>query len=274
MSTIYNRPIVTNLNHMDYIVGAYRHAGINPPTLGTDIKRKIEKVQSAATIARALAEEALTATDPDAWHSDALEKIRDAHAAELLRKEFNNVYPHIIQAAAPAYLADATEDLRAPFDKLVKAFTEAAKKLPAGESALDAEAVIVADAGAALRTVRDGLARFGTYAGIFLTPHSDNAFPADLNKILPLVELPNTVREQVGGLGNKTMNEGSLTETMAVREMATDLQKAGTDRVLVGIARGEYGKAQLSLATPETLRERAQRAATAYARQRVELPLH
>lgn len=272
MSTIYNRPLVTKLNHMEFIVSAYKKAGLTPPTLGAAVQQKIQKAPSAANVARKLAEESLAVKDIDAWYTEALERIREAQSAELLRKEFNAVYQHIIEAAMPAYLAEATKDLRAPFDKLAKAFTEAVANLPAGDAVLDAEAVIINDAGAALMTARDALAKFGAYAGIFYLSHSDNMFPADLNKILPLVELPPVVVEKVGGLVGATQNEAQLTETRHVRRMASDMRKRTPDLVLAGIARGEYGKARLSLATPETLFEREARARTAHARERVDLP--
>lgn len=272
MSTIYNRPVVTHINHLGFVAGAYKKAGLTPPSLGAEVQAKIQKAPSAESVARKLAEEALEVEDVDAWYPEALERIREAQSAELLRSEFNRAYPQIVQAAMPAYQAEATKDLQAPFNKLVKAFTEAVTQLPAGDAAFDAEAVIINDAGAALMTARDALAKFGTYAAIFPTPNSDNLFPADLNKILPLVELPPTVVEKVAGMGNIVQNESQLTETRHVRRIARDMRTRMPDLVLSGIARGEYGKARLSLAAPETLFEREARARTAHARERVELP--
>lgn len=271
MSTIYVRPITTHLNHMGNIVTAYRQAGLTPPTLGGDIEQKIQTAPGPAEVARKLAVDALQAEDVDAWHAEALEQIREAQAADTLRREFNSVFPHVIRAAADGYIAEAAEDLRAPFDRLAKTFTQAAAKLPSGQSALDPEAVIAADAGAALNTVRDCLARFGAYAGIFHADAAVDDYPSDLNIILPLVDLPTPVVEQVYGLTRSTANEEKLEQTRAIRRMATDLRSRGADPVLVGIARGEYGKATLKLATAETLQLRKENASLAHSRERVEL---
>ena len=177
----------------------------------------------------------------------------------------------MIREATPGYLEDAAKDLRAPFEKLVKAFTQAVGKLPAGADALNAEAVIAADAGAALTTVRDCLARFKAYAGIFRSQTASPGYPSDLNTLLPLVDLPAPVVEQVRGVGNETANESQLEQTRAIRGIATDIRRLGADLVLIGIARGEYGKAALKLATVETLEQRSENAAQAHARERVAL---
>lgn len=271
MTAIYSRPVTTDLNHIGSIVAAYRQAGLTAPTLGTDIQQKIQSAPTAAQVARKLAEAALHTDDVDAWHADALEKIKEAQAADTLRKEFNAIYPHVIREATLGYLEDAAKDLRAPFEKLVKAFTQAVAKLPAGTDALNAEAVIAADVGAALTTVRDCLARFKIYAGIFRSQTASPDYPSDLNTLLPLVDLPAPVVEQVRGVGNETANESQLEQTRAIRSMATDIRRLGADLVLIGIARGEYGKAALKLATPSTLAERVAKAGRAHARERVAL---
>ena len=271
MSNIYSRPITTDLNHMGNIITAYRQAGLTAPSLGAEIQHKIDSAPTARQVANTLAQEALQAGDVDVWHADALEQIRQAQAADALRKEFSEVFPYVVRAAMPDYLEQATLDLKAPFDKLVKTFTQAVGKLPSGAAALDAEAVVVADAGAALNTVRESLARFNAYAGIFRSLNGNSDYPSDLNALLPLVELPTPVVEQVRGVGNEVANEPQLVQTRAIRKLAADIRRIGADLVLIGIARGEYGKAALSLATPSTLVERVAKAGRAHARERVAL---
>lgn len=268
MSAIYNRPIVTHLNHMELINAAYRAAGIAVPSLGTEVRALISAAQDPKAVASQLAKEALTVENPDEWHKDAVNRIREAEAAFSLKTQFNGQWQHIARAALPDYLATATEELQAPFNKLAKTFSDAVAKLPAGTAALDAEAVIVADAGAALNTVRDCLARFTKYAGMF-ADDGRPGFPIDLKKIMPIVDLPTPVVEKVGGLGPTTFNEHELTETRAIRKMATDIRRLELDQVLVGIVRGEYGKASLALATPATMEQRFQNATKAHERERV-----
>jgi hypothetical protein len=216
-----------------------------------------------------LADEALTTTDPDAWYVVALEQLRTAQAAEALSKAFNANYSAAVQRHVPVIQAQAAEDLAPVFNKQAKALTAAAGKLPQANP-LDMAANVEADTATEYKTTRTALATFGTLASIYKATVPGEIPPA-LNLLLPVVALPDAVKEQVAksyGESVKVLNESKLAGTRAIRKLADDARK-DVDVALINVARGHYEGITLSFAKPQELTERRRNATTAHQRESV-----
>ena len=266
---IFNRYPTAEQTHLDTIVRTYAAAGLNPPTLAVGIRDRINQAPTVHAVAARLADEALTTTDPDSWYAGALEELRTAQAAEALAKAFNANYSDAVRRHVPAIQAQAAEDLTPVFNKHLKALVSASKKLPE-DKPLDMAACVDADAGAEYKTARTALTAFGTLASIY--KHSfPGELPPALNNLLPVLDLPAAVKEQVARTHFevvKVLNEDQLTGTRTIRQLAIDAG-ADLDLALVNGARGKYEGVTLSLATPAEMGERRGAALTAYGREHV-----
>ena len=263
---IFNRYPTAEQTLLDTIVRTYAAAGLNPPTLAVGIRDRINQAPTVNNVAARLADEALTTTDPDAWYTAAIEELRTAQAAEALAKAFNANYSDAVRRHVPAIQAQAAEDLTPVFNKHLKALLTASKKLPE-QAPLDMAACVDADAGAEYKTARTALATFASLASIYKSTFPGE-LPAALNNLLPVLELPDAVKEQVARSHYevvKVLNEHRLTGTRTIRQLATDATK-DTDLALVNVARGKYAGVSLALATPQQLAERRRNALTAYER--------
>ena len=264
---LYNRYPTAEQTHLDTIVRTYTAAGLNPPTLATGIRDRINQAPNVHQVAARLADEALTATDPDAWYEDALEQLRTAQAAEALTKSFNANYSLAVLRHIPLIQAQAAEDLTPVFNKHAKALTAAAGKLPAAQP-LDMAANVEADTASEYKTTRTALATFGTLASIYRATVPGEIPPA-LNQLLPVITLPAAVKERVARShfeATKVLNESQLTGTRVIRQLADDAKK-DIDVALINVARGVYEGVTLALATPQELTERRRNALTAYQRE-------
>lgn len=266
---LYNRYPTADQTHLDTIVRTYNAAGLNPPTLAVGIRDRINQAPNVHQVAARLADEALTATDPDAWYEDALEQLRTAQAAEALTKAFNANYSTAVLRHVPAIQGQAAEDLAPAFNKHAKALTAAAGKLPA-TTPLDMAANVEADTATEYKTTRAALATFGTLASIYKTT-VPGEIPVELNKLLPVIALPDAVKEQTAktyGESVKVLNESKLAGTRTIRKLADDARK-DIDVALINVARGHYEGVTLALATPQELTERRRNAITAHQREHI-----
>lgn len=196
--------------------------------------------------------------------------MKEAQAQEALTAAFNRNYGDAVARALPRYLEEATTDLGPAVDKVIRKFTTAAGKLPAGKLALDPEANLRNNTGAALIEARNALTQLATAASIFQATRPGDV-PAALNRILAVVDLPVAVPEQIRasvGIDITVLNKSNLAGTYAIRRLAEDA-KFEMDLALIDVARGEYDAATLRLATPEELGQRRTTAITAYKRETV-----
>lgn len=266
---LYHRHPTAEQTHLDTIVRTYNAAGLTPPTLAVGIRDRINTAPTVHQVAVKLADEALTTTDPDAWYEDALEQLRTAQAAEALNKAFNANYSAAVLRHVPTIQAQAAEDLTPLFNKHAKALTTAAAKLPQA-TPLDMAANVEADTAAEYKTTRAALATFGTLASIYKATVPGEIPPA-LNQLLPVVALPDAVKEQVAksyGESIKVLNASKLGGSRAIRQLADDARK-DIDVALINVARGHYEGITLSFATPQELTERRANATRAHQRESI-----
>lgn len=264
---LYNRFPTSEHTHLDIIVRTYKAAGLTPPTLATGIRDRINQAPTVQQVAAELADRALSTTNPDEWYEEALERLRTAQAAEALTKAFNTNYQDAVRRHVPALQAQAAEDLAPVFNKHAKALTAAAKKLPEAKP-LDMAANVEADTAAQYKTTRSALAAFGTLASIYRSTVPGDIPPA-LNQLLPVITLPDAVKELVARTHFETvkvLNESQLEGTRTIRKLAEDAKK-DIDLALINVARGHYDGVSLALATPQELTERRRNAITAYQRE-------
>lgn len=246
----YSPTTATTYNTVTRIDAAYRAADktrTEHPTI--TLRDRIRSAPSVRDVANSLALDSLSlepGTDVDAWHRDALESIRDAMAADTLRTAFSGAW-ETMQARVARDLGDqAAADLALAFNATVKALTTAAKSLPA-EQPLDPEACLAADAGAALTTAREALARLSHFGSLHQNPIGDDVTPPKLRALLCIVKLPTpTVETAIDG---EPTNSDQLKDTYTIRTVADCLKDHGTDETLVRIARGDFPGVSLDLAT-------------------------
>lgn len=269
MAQFYTRPATHNLNQFARIADAYTLAGLTAPTYVAELKRTINEAPTVDQVAATIATEALDATDAQEFYEDALKKIQRAHAADALKEAFNRNIQRVQDSKANHYRATAADDLTPAFNKITKALSTAAAKLPA-HNPLDMAASIDAGTGAEYKTARDTLAQLGTYASIHhnLTP---GQLPTVLAALLPILALPTAVIEHVKpNLGESvvTINTSAMGPTLSIRKLANDAA-LDLDTALVNVAAGRYEGITLDLATPSELNARRINATNAYTRKTV-----
>lgn len=266
---LYQRYPTADQTHLDTIVRTYASAGLNPPTLAVGIRDRINQAPTVHQVAAKLADQALTTTDPDAWYADALDQLRTAQAAEALSKAFNANYGDAVRRHMPAIQEQAADDLGAVFSKHSKALAAAVRKLPEHDP-LDMAANVEADTSAEFKAARAALATFGALASIYkLTVPGD--IPPALNNLLPVLDLPEAVPEQVAksyGESIKVLNERNLEGTRAIQQLAADA-RLDVDVALINVARGHYAGISLTLATPAQMAERRGNATRAHQREHI-----
>lgn len=264
------RKATNSHNQLRTIEDAYRLFGMTAPGRALDIKRTVEAgAQSVNAVATQLAREAfVTDTDPAEWYADALEQIKDAQAREALAKAFAGSYAQNIQAALPEFLKDAAEALAPHVDKVAKKLSTAARKLPAGRLALDPEANLTNDSGAALQDARQALQTLALVAGIYHQGSPVGGVSPELMSLLPIVDFPHVEAEVIAdSLGEDVtvLNADDCAGTYTVRDIGK-AARANLDLTLIDIARGTYEGATISLATVTEHRERRATAMRAYQR--------
>lgn len=270
----YDRPATNERTQLTAISHAYAAYGLKAPTRALDIKNTVEAgAKSVHAVSDALARDAFLSDEaPDTWYADALDQIRDAIAREALAKAFGQNYESNLRPALPTLLAEAADDLEKHVAKTVKSFVTAAKRLPEGAAALDAEANLAANTGDSLYTVRADLTRLGTVAGMYPAIINDSVITSPgLKAIIPIVEFPRATVELVEATyaaEKTTLNEDELAGTRTIRQIETDLHYQGIDVVLIAIAQGNYDGARIEFGNVDTVRERRNNLTRAFSRTR------
>jgi hypothetical protein len=270
--TLFSRKPTSAHTQFQNITDAYAAFGLTPPTRAIDIRILVNNNGvNVNEVAARLAQEALTTDlEPADWYAAALDQVREAQAQEALTGAFNRSYSDAVTRALPQYLQGASTDLTPALDKIIRRLTTAAKKLPAGKSALDPEANLSNDTGTALMEARNALTQLGTAASIYQVTQPGD-IPVVLNTLLPVVDLPDATPEQIKasiGIDITVINTAELSGTYAIRRLAQDA-KDDIDIAIINIARGEYEGTTLGLATPDELRERRTTAITAHKRETI-----
>lgn len=270
--SIYTRKPTNSHTQFQVIADAYKAFGLPAPTQALEIKALVnaEDASVQQTAARLALEALTTDQEPRAWYSDALEQMRDAQAREALTAAFNRSHAAAVTRSLPRYLADAAADLKPAVDKAIKKLTTAAAKLPAGPAALDPEANINNDSGAALQDARHALTALAHAASIYQAGSPDGISPA-LHQLLPIVDLPAAEVEHIAsslGESVSVLNREDLDATYTIRDISKQA-KDDIDLTIIDIARGAYEGARLSLADPEEHGARRRNAMTAYQRQTI-----
>lgn len=277
MTEYFTRTATTHMNQFSKIREAYAANGLDAPNRAAEIRDRINSgSQSVSNVAAALAYSAFeTGKSLDDWYEDAVEQIKEAQAREALTQAFNSQYERIVQGSLPRMLGKAVDDLTPSFEERAAEFIAAAKKLPAGDRALDAEANLENNTGKALTTARATLAYFSVMASMFPTlMPGDIRAPKQLLNLLPIVELPEatvelirpTISEQVS-----VTNEAQLAGTRTIRAMGDTgrtikNQTRDLDLILVDVARGLHDGASIKLAKSGELSKRRSTLHAAYER--------
>lgn len=269
-TSYYQPQIVTEHNLHDAIGDAYRAYGLDAPTRASEVKRLLNADTNIvpATVARLAAAALEPHSDLEAWHTDALEQIREAQARQDLAQAFGRDFQRHVFATAPKYQALAYDDLASHVAKTIKTLEQAAKALPTGAAALDPETVIATDAGKHLGSARAALATLATASRIHL-PLMDRDVPQRLRQLAPIVHFPNAAIEQTQrhlGYDTITLNEDELGGTREIRNIATHLHDHGTDATIIAIARGDFPGTRLAYADKAALSTRRANLVNAYAR--------
>lgn len=268
MTNAYFQPTVANdRNTSKRIAAAYAAAGIAAPTaFSAAVKAHVRTIPGADQEAASIAAEAFQLpadTDLADWWTGATDRMIRAQGSDALKHALTSSLEAQERGSASRQVTRALEDLEAYTARQMKALTAAAVKLPAGTSALDPEAVLAADAGAALVSARQALASLALVASV---PDTAARHVGSLGYYAHVVSLvdPGKPVQEVATVFGKTMNAAKLDTTHALRKLAQDV-KTNPDLALVDVARGAYPDVTLAPATdPATITDRATRARDAF----------
>lgn len=270
MTNNYFTPTVaTDRNVTTRIAAAYTAAGITAPTTFVPaLKQYMAQQPDAQQVAATLAHDAYRAdpdTDPAEWWATARQQMIDAQASDALRATLVQSLTTEERASGTRQTGRALADLHPWAQRHAQALVKAAKALPAGDAALDPEAVLAHDAGKHLTTARNALSALALLASL-ADPAKHVSTLGDLARVLPLVKIEGTVTEMNSPFNSNALNASQLDVTRAVRRLAQDVRRA-PDLALVGVARGDYPGVTLSPAdTLAVIGERANTAAVAFTR--------
>ena len=238
---------------------AYTASGGTPPTSFVDeLKAHLRTIPTAQQVAADIGTRA--------YHADAGEDIAkfwragvkemaDAMAADHLRDQIIQRLEVEQRSQAGRIISRAIQDLHPWAVRAAEALVKAAQDLPA-DKPTDPEAVLAADAGAALTTARRSLSTLALWCSIPDTvAHVRTA--RQLARVLPIVDPGKVTVEARTSLG-RTVNADSLDATNSLRRLEQDV-RTDVDRALIRLASGtEYpGIALAPVATLADVRERA-----------------
>lgn len=264
----YSPTIATDLNILERHDAAHALAGLEPPTRGSAIGALLAAEPTAEETARGLAEDMLTATDPDQWLEDALAQVQRAHAADALRLALGRHRDVTIKAHADRLITETAAAVKPAAELATKALTKAAAKLPTEGHPLDLAAVVELDATRDMKQAQAALRDLATLAGIHRPLHPGD-LPARAVRLLAVVHIPEVPVEPVNRLSGNPVDHDPQRD--AVRAFLTAADREGEDRALIGVARGEYDGLRLHLAaTPAELHANAARAKAAIMRRSVD----
>lgn len=272
----YEPRIVTEHNVHTCIADAYRAYGLEAPTRAREVKALMNADDNAVNVVvNRLAAAALEpGADLSEWHADAIEQIKDAQARQALSHAFGRDFHRHVVSTITKYQAIAHDDLQPHVAKTIKSLEAAAKHLPAGAAALDAEAVLAADAGKHLTTARQALSTLAVAAGVYM-PVIDHDVPQRLRQLAPVVHFPAANAEQIerGYMGTtpNILNRDELDGTRTIRAIDNHARDYGLDATLVAIARGDFPGTSLAYADKAELSKRRSNLNRAHSRQSVDV---
>ena len=169
---------------------------------------------------------------------------------------------------------ELVELVRPGFNRARDELVKAAAKLPEGDAALDVDAVVQADVGAAYMKAREAVRRLVTIAHGAL-PHVEpvqyehRREPVNwlLRLLVGIVDLPDIPIKYTVGLSYYVVNQDQMPVRepyeRLVRAVRADLSGRALEQALVDVARGAYDGARIELATPAQLDHRARQATNA-----------
>lgn len=259
----FRRPTTTATSLLQTIESVAARFGIESPVRIHGVTEALTAEPSPADVLRAAAAASVDAVDAAAWLDDTVERFTRAQAAEAIRNGLRGHRDNIARARAPQLLEALAPQLKKRAAATIAGMTKAAQALPAGAAALEAEAVIAADAATERGAVIAALGDLGALASVHEAGVPQPGVPAALHTVLPVVDLPQTQTEQITRLHRETVNPSE--ERDAVRALANDLERNGTDVALINVARGEHPGVTLAWAPTATeVQARSDRARTAF----------
>ena len=169
---------------------------------------------------------------------------------------------------------ELVELVRPGFDRARDALVKAAAKLPEGDAALDVDAVVQADVGAAYMKAREAVRTLITIAHGALPDvepvqyeHRREPVNLPLRLLVAIVDLPDIPIKYTVGLSYYVVNQDQMPVRepyeRLVRAVRADLSGRALEQALVDVARGAYDGARIELATPAQLDHRARQATNA-----------
>jgi len=243
---------------------AYQLAGLPIPNREHAIDSLVFNQPTTHEVAHELAQTALTATDPEKAYAAALEKIKNAIAADQLRTVYLAVSEGAHRDALPAVRDKAVKDLCKAFAKTVEQIHKASAALDS-EDPFSLDLAIERDATREYKTLIAAISQLGTYASIHYTRFRQNV-PGALAQVLSIVNIPDLEIELVergyGGQVTRVINDTDTADTRTVRRLGEALER-NTDKALVDIANGKYPNVTFELATNDDIERRIQQAANA-----------
>lgn len=246
------------------LTAACERAGVTPPTVAAEVRERLATEPTVRDVETALAEEALDAEDVDAFTEDAITRMTRAHAAQAVREGLLKMEQRTLRTASPQLIASTVKAIHGAVAASIKALEKAAKSLPE-DAPLDLEAVVAADATAAMKTAQKALADLAAYRTIHGVCRTESS--VRISAVLPLVALPDVETERIDRINSRSLVKPSP-ERDAVRAFHRALED-DYDAALIALARGAYVGLSLSFATTgDELRERVARADRALIKQR------
>ncbi|WP_349828110.1 hypothetical protein [Brevibacterium litoralis] len=257
--------------HHSSIAKAYAAAGLTYPNVHMALAEKIHALPTVDQVAAQVAREAYTPAavkDPEKFLKAAIANIREAQAATALKEAYRRAETQAGIVALSTAIDQARDDLDEKVSTDIDMLIEEAAHLDR-DTPLDVEKALARDAGQSLTRVRNALLGLARWASIHGIP-TDDRVPRELRRLLPVIDLPETVVEvcERGTLSTeaKVVNRADLAPTYLVRNTLGPDAKKDIDTVLVKVAQGQYPGVTLSLATVDGLRERHARARRAWER--------
>lgn len=235
----------------------WRNIGAAYAAAGLDVESapELAAYRNAAALADRLRE--LAATDPTvsaALRLDPGADDLDARLADLARRRalatlagdavrlWGSYEGSAMRGHVLAALPTVVERLRPAFAKAAHDLATAARSLPAGDAALDANAIIAADASKAYRAAQAAVSKLEAFGAVLpASGHAGWELP-DGAAVCRIVALPDA-----GEPGTAGRPDSEAPERAVIRAVPRDFHSAAT-LTLVRVARDEYAGAAFDLA--------------------------
>ena len=199
--TTYFQPTVhTARNYSQRTTALYAAAGMTAPaSFHQALRRHLATLPGVQQVASTVASDAYRAdadTDLAEFWDDAVDQLIRAQGADTLKAALGTALATEEAASGHRALDRALADTHAWATRQAQALVKAAEALPAGDAALDPEAVLAHDAGKALTSARSALAALALVASLG-DPARHVGTIGDLARILPLEIGRASCRERV-----------------------------------------------------------------------------